>query len=304
MRGIPEVVKSDNGPAFKSTEFAAFARRMGFKHHKVTPLNPEANGMCERFMRPINKAIRCAVVEKKPWKNVVAKMLRNYKATPHSSTGVSPNIYMGGKDEFDKIPTLNKEADGMDMFEFAKRNDDKAKANSKRNADKFQHAKSPHFRLKDKVLHKWDRSHKHAPLFDPFPYEIKEIKGNMVSVARDGHGLTRNSRFFKWINDRCYQNAMEMRDRTKSTKLAEVASVLSTEKRQNHVVENPIREDLSDDEHEEGADWEYSLVAPAEIEEATTAGRPSRTRKTVVHFDANKQVNASRPKKASKGTAL
>ena len=35
--GVPDVVKSENGPPFNSKEFASFADDLGFKHRKVTP---------------------------------------------------------------------------------------------------------------------------------------------------------------------------------------------------------------------------------------------------------------------------
>ena len=49
--GIPQVVKTDNGPPFTSTAFTAFAADQGFTHRKITPLWPRANGEVERFMR-------------------------------------------------------------------------------------------------------------------------------------------------------------------------------------------------------------------------------------------------------------
>ena len=48
--GVPEVVKSDNGPPFNSHKFEEYAREAGFKHRKVTPGWPEANGDVERCM--------------------------------------------------------------------------------------------------------------------------------------------------------------------------------------------------------------------------------------------------------------
>ena len=42
--GIPEIVRSDNGPPFNGREFREFAQTLGFKHRKVTPLWPRANG--------------------------------------------------------------------------------------------------------------------------------------------------------------------------------------------------------------------------------------------------------------------
>lgn len=43
-QGLPSVVKTDNGPPFQGQEFADFAVICGFKHRKITPLWPEANG--------------------------------------------------------------------------------------------------------------------------------------------------------------------------------------------------------------------------------------------------------------------
>ncbi len=43
MFGIPEVMKSDNGPPFQSHEMRAFMEKYGIKHRKITPLWPRAN---------------------------------------------------------------------------------------------------------------------------------------------------------------------------------------------------------------------------------------------------------------------
>ena len=43
--GIPEVVKSDNGPPFKSKGFKRYSKHMGFKHRRITPYHQKANGL-------------------------------------------------------------------------------------------------------------------------------------------------------------------------------------------------------------------------------------------------------------------
>lgn len=45
--GCPEIVKSDNGSPFQSDSFATFADDLGFKHHRIPPRWPEANGEAE-----------------------------------------------------------------------------------------------------------------------------------------------------------------------------------------------------------------------------------------------------------------
>lgn len=50
--GVPDVVKSDNGPPFNSKEFTAFADDLGFKHRKVTPKWAPANGEVKDLCAP------------------------------------------------------------------------------------------------------------------------------------------------------------------------------------------------------------------------------------------------------------
>ena len=53
--GIPDVVKTDNGPPFNSSAFKSFAQTLGFQHRKVTPRWSRANGEVERFVRMVIK---------------------------------------------------------------------------------------------------------------------------------------------------------------------------------------------------------------------------------------------------------
>ena len=45
--GIPQVLKSGNGPPFNSEEFAIYMNTLGIKHEPVTPAWPQANGVVE-----------------------------------------------------------------------------------------------------------------------------------------------------------------------------------------------------------------------------------------------------------------
>ena len=38
--GVPEEVKSDNGPPFQSTNFKRLAEHSGFEHRKITHVHP------------------------------------------------------------------------------------------------------------------------------------------------------------------------------------------------------------------------------------------------------------------------
>ena len=98
--GVPQVVKSDNGPPFSGSEFAQFARYLGFKHRKVSPLWPEANGEVERFMKTFGNVLRTTA----HWKQDMHQFLRNYRATPHCTTGVAPATALFGRPIRTKMP--------------------------------------------------------------------------------------------------------------------------------------------------------------------------------------------------------
>ena len=63
--GIPDVVKTDNGPPFNSSAFKSFAQTLGFQHRKITHRWPRANGEVERFVRTVKKVIKTANLEAK-----------------------------------------------------------------------------------------------------------------------------------------------------------------------------------------------------------------------------------------------
>ena len=79
-------IRTDNGPPFNSESFSRYVKMMGIKHCKITPLWPETDGECERFMRNIKKTCTTANIEGKNWRHELNIFLRNYRATPHSST--------------------------------------------------------------------------------------------------------------------------------------------------------------------------------------------------------------------------
>ena len=79
---------------------------MGFKHRKITPLWPRASVECERFMKTIGKAIRAAHTEHRSWKQEIYTFLRNYRATPHATTDMSPGEILFGKKSNAKLSDL------------------------------------------------------------------------------------------------------------------------------------------------------------------------------------------------------
>ena len=62
-QGYPTIVKTDNGPPFQGQDFKDFATQSGFRHRRITPLWPEANGEAKRFVRTLKRYILATNVE-------------------------------------------------------------------------------------------------------------------------------------------------------------------------------------------------------------------------------------------------
>ncbi|XP_052792104.1 uncharacterized protein K02A2.6-like [Mya arenaria] len=88
--GIPEILRTDNGPPMNSADFQNFSKQFGFKHRKITPIWPQANEECERFMKTIGKVIIAAKTQKADWRTDMYAFVRNYRATKHATTKYSP----------------------------------------------------------------------------------------------------------------------------------------------------------------------------------------------------------------------
>jgi type IV secretory pathway VirB4 component len=106
MFGIPETVKSDNGPPFNGKEFHEYAKQAGFHHKKITPLWPQANGEVEAFMKNIKKILQISTIEKKYYRKTLNDFLRNYRNTPHPSTELAPSAIIFGRTMKIGIPHL------------------------------------------------------------------------------------------------------------------------------------------------------------------------------------------------------
>ena len=56
--GIPQKVRTDNGPQFSSREYKLFAEKWGFDHITTSPLHPQSNGLAERSVQIIKRMLK------------------------------------------------------------------------------------------------------------------------------------------------------------------------------------------------------------------------------------------------------
>ena len=87
--GLPEVVVSDNGPQFTSSEFETFMKANGVKHIRSAPFHPSTNGPAERFVQTFKHSLRCSKGTASIQHRLDAFLL-TYRNAPHSTTKESP----------------------------------------------------------------------------------------------------------------------------------------------------------------------------------------------------------------------
>ena len=195
--GIPKVLRSDNGPPFSSSSFKQFCKTLGVSHRLITPLWPRANGIGEAFMKNLSKVIQTAIIDKVSWKKRLIEFLRNYRGTPHSSTGVAPSALLFRNPNPCKLLSYKRDFIELKLDRIAKQIDLKKKLIMKKNADKSLHTGSIKLVIGDLVLVKQKRQNKTMSYFNPNILKIVQMKGNMVTASNGNYSTTKNISFFK-----------------------------------------------------------------------------------------------------------
>ena len=87
--GIPVIVRSDNGPQYRSQEFTTFAKAYNFTHVTSSPLYPQSNGQVERTVQTLKKILRHA--------DDICQGLLSYRTTPMPWCNLSPSELLMGR---------------------------------------------------------------------------------------------------------------------------------------------------------------------------------------------------------------
>ena len=93
--GLPELLVTDNGSVFTSSEFEDFMRKNGVRHVTSAPYHPATNGLAERAVQTLKEGLK-----KLSGGSIVAKLDRflfQYRLTPHSTTGTAPAELLLGR---------------------------------------------------------------------------------------------------------------------------------------------------------------------------------------------------------------
>ena len=193
--GLPEVIKSDNGPAFQGHAWKAFLKECGVRHRRITPLWPQVNGQVENLNKSLEKSLKAASVKGKPWRPELQRLLRAYRCTPHTTTNFTPHRLLYWRDPRTKLPQLTEHVHPDD--EEVRTRDQSAKASMKAYADGKNRAREFKIGNGNVVLVRQRKSGKLSTPFDHRSLVVTNRKGSMVTARRhDGSTVTRNVSMF------------------------------------------------------------------------------------------------------------
>eukprot|EP00794_Sanderia_malayensis_P011546 gene11546-12741_t len=171
-----------------------------FHHRKITPIWPQANGEAERFMRNISKCVTIAHLEAKNWKQEIFKYLRQYRATPHSTTLVSPFEALNNRKMRTTLPEVMLISKTTQKIDNMRERDGEQKRRIKEYADTRRKAAGSTIKPGETVLVKQPKTSKLSTPYNPKAMVVDEVKGSMVTASNDEKTITRNSSHFKAIS--------------------------------------------------------------------------------------------------------
>ena len=97
--GVPRQIHTDQGRQFESKLFQELCQVLEIDKTRTTGFHPQSDGLVERFNRTLENMLSKFVSEsQRDWDAFVPLLTMAYRATPQSSTGVSPNMMMLGRE--------------------------------------------------------------------------------------------------------------------------------------------------------------------------------------------------------------
>ena len=97
--GCPLSINSDQGRTYESKIFKELCRMLEIRKTRTSVRNPKGNGQSERFNRTMLRMIRAYLCdEQDEWDLHLGCLAGAYRATPHESTKMTPNLLTMGRE--------------------------------------------------------------------------------------------------------------------------------------------------------------------------------------------------------------
>ena len=199
--GLPQGLRTDNGPQFVAREFKEFLSSNAITHRINTPLWPRANGEVERQNKTILKTLKIAKLEGKDMETELQNFLMAYRTTPHATTGETPAKLLLGYEIRTKIPNVIDTS--PDIYQHVRDRDAERKVGQEDYREMTNRSK-PEMEVGDTVLLQQRKVTKLTPRYADEDFVITDKNGSQVTVTskETGNTYTRNASHVKPISMR------------------------------------------------------------------------------------------------------
>ena len=97
--GLPTYLHSDGGKEFQSGLVAGLGELLQISRTRTCPYRPQSNGLVERMNRTcLDMLAKLCEGRPEEWDQHLPFVTAAYNATPHASSGCSPNLLMFGRE--------------------------------------------------------------------------------------------------------------------------------------------------------------------------------------------------------------
>ena len=98
--GLSEQVHTDQGTQFEGELLTELCSRWHISKSRTTPYHPQGNGVVERGNRTLGDTLRTMLLHRsqEDWDLFLPQIMRAYRATPHSITGLTANLLLLGRE--------------------------------------------------------------------------------------------------------------------------------------------------------------------------------------------------------------
>ncbi|XP_058817752.1 uncharacterized protein K02A2.6-like [Topomyia yanbarensis] len=184
--GFPKNIKTDNGPPFNGQEFSQYCADRGIKTVYSTPLFPQQNGLIERYMKLINKAMITAASNGTHYMDEHKAAVKAHNCAAHAVTKVAPEVLMNGRKIHRGLPLLMRGKVNV-QDELIDQRDQEAKLEGKKREDTRRGAKECHVLPGHRVIVARHSRAKGDSRFDPKKFTVMEqSNGNLLLSDDDG----------------------------------------------------------------------------------------------------------------------
>jgi hypothetical protein len=190
--GNPRSIRSDNGPPFNGEEWARYCENKGIIHERSTPGFPQQNGLVERYMQIINKAVTIACATNEDPEASLAKTVEAHNMAVQRTTNVAPEVLLLGRRRRSKFPIMDGSSVELSEESLRKRDMNEKHRSTERENQK-RGAREPEIQVGDEVFVKrWTKA-KDQTKFDQVRFKVlSRNEGDFEIEGSDGRKLTRN----------------------------------------------------------------------------------------------------------------